>query len=532
MSDTLANALSSAGRSSSVLQGIANPAQLNPLAGMGTAMEMVGRMQGLDKSEAERRAGLALQGAINQQGEFDPNTARAGLAKDPATAYATGTTLSNIQNISSNQLEQARAKVNWTNNAAGSLTRLGPAITPQDALGVLRQGLTSGMLTQPEYDRQAAEVAGLGNDPAKLNAWANQHQFGAMSTAQQLEQTFGVPFKQTGPGGDTIGGTQNQRTGAVSGPAAQPGLPQGLGPEQNAAYQQWLLGTVDYPDPADPSKTKHGTRATFFQDNHIDPATTYPGALQRATGGSGGGGGGGSTTSTTRPGSGSPNKPAQQFGAGTGVKSLSAADLATQAEGVKSGTALMARADQVPTNRANFGTMLADAQKLDSMGASTERQTYLNSLSQKWLGTGLLGNASPEQIAAAESFAKIGNMIAGSQMAALGASDARQQLAIGSNPHLDLSKLGNQQIIHMLQGNEDAIEAKARAWKDWTSTHPAGSYGDFQNDLNKRFDVRVFQQRYMDQNEIGNLRKQLESQGTSAKFLQDVAYARKQGWIP
>jgi hypothetical protein len=166
------------------------------------------------------------------------------------------------------------------------------------------------------------------------------------------------------------------------------------------------------------------------------------------------------------------------------------------------------------------------------MGPGTDRQTYLNSLSQKWLGTGLLGNATPEQIAASESFAKIGNMIAGSQMAALGASDARQQLAIGSNPHSDLSKLGNERIIHMLQGNEDAIEAKAKAWRDWTVSHGAGSYQDFQNNLNKNFDLRVFQQQYMKPDEIADLRKQLESQGKAPKFLQDVAHARQQGWIP
>src|SRR4051794_23795157 len=89
MSDTLANALSSASRSSTVLQGIANPPQFNPLAGMGTAMEMVGRMQGLDKSLSERTLGEAYAKAVDPKtGVFDPLAANRNAAADPRTAYA------------------------------------------------------------------------------------------------------------------------------------------------------------------------------------------------------------------------------------------------------------------------------------------------------------------------------------------------------------------------------------------------------------------------------------------------------------
>jgi hypothetical protein len=65
MSDTLTNALRDSAHSSSVLAGIANPAQLNPLAGMGTAMEMVGKMQGLDKNQAVKAWGEVLQQATD-----------------------------------------------------------------------------------------------------------------------------------------------------------------------------------------------------------------------------------------------------------------------------------------------------------------------------------------------------------------------------------------------------------------------------------------------------------------------------------
>jgi hypothetical protein len=216
---------------------------------------------------------------------------------------------------------------------------------------------------------------------------------------------------------------------------------------------------------------------------------------------------------------------------GKSIKAPSDADIDTQKAGAGMGVALTQRAGLVPENRSNLGSMLTDANALDTMGAGSTREAYLNSFFQKWTGTGLLGNASQQQIAKAESFAKIANIMAASQMSSLGASDSRQQLAIGANPHLDLSKMGNEQIIHMLQGNEDAIAAKSGAWEDWKLSHGSGSYAQFQNELNKDFDLRVFQQRYMSPPEIDAMKKQMQSQGTDKEFIRKVLVARQRGWI-
>jgi hypothetical protein len=185
----------------------------------------------------------------------------------------------------------------------------------------------------------------------------------------------------------------------------------------------------------------------------------------------------------------------------------------------------------VPDNRTNLGNMLVDANALDTMGAGTQREAYLNSFFQKWTGTGLLGNASQAQIASAEKFGKIANIMAASQMASLGASDSRQQLAIGANPHLDLSKMGNEQIVHMLQGNEDAIAAKSAAWEEWKLDHGSGSYAQFQNQLNKDFDLRVFQQRYMSKPEVAAMKAQMEQQHTDKEFIRKILVAKQRGWI-
>ncbi len=193
------------------------------------------------------------------------------------------------------------------------------------------------------------------------------------------------------------------------------------------------------------------------------------------------------------------------------------------------GTALVARADQVPTNRGNYGNMLSDLKRLDTMGPGTERETYANALAAKLTGYGI--TMTPDQIAGSQSFQKISSMIAAAQLSTLGATDSRQALAIGANPHLDLSKLGNEQIIHMLQGTEDAIEAKGRAWQTWSKQNGSGSYGQFADDFNRNFDVRVFQQQYMQPKEIEQLRAGMTGPGEAAKFRHDVQFARDNGWI-
>lgn len=193
------------------------------------------------------------------------------------------------------------------------------------------------------------------------------------------------------------------------------------------------------------------------------------------------------------------------------------------------GNALVSRGDQAPINKANYANMLTDLQRIGNMPAGSEREVAINTFLQKATGYGL--TMSAEQIAGANSFAKLANIAIGQQLAAIGGTDARQALFMGSNPNMDLSKLGNTQIIHMLQGNEDAIQAKASAWQDWLKAgNGPDTYGRFQNDFNHHFDPRVFQSQYMAPDEIQTLRKSM-SPGEARAFVDDVRYAREQGWI-
>lgn len=390
-------------------------------------------------------------------------------------------------------------------------------------------------------DKAMAWLANLSNDPAQMRQqlktiWA---QTAPPEIGQALR--FGQPFRQTGPGGSTIGGTQDITSGAVSSPQGQAGAPQGPSPEAGLEQVDVTITGADgkqYPakvfkkdipgyggsaagggsppqggaanPPGVPAPGSSGIGSGRINPVPDNPALRKPGAPQPQGGGGAVGG-------------------AQPFVTGPAVGEKPAIE-ETAKSGAAMGNALTARADQVPTNKANYANMLTDLSKLDTMGPGTDKEVAINSALQKLTGYGFSMNR--EQVAAGNSFAKLANIAVGQQLQSIGGTDARQALFMGSNPNLDLSKLGNQQIIHTLQGNEDAIQAKSRAWQDWQKRgNGPDTYAGFQDDFNHHFDPRVFQQQYMGQSEIASLKKSLTGPGETQKFLDDVKYARQHGWI-
>src|SRR3954471_17843401 len=120
MSDTLTNALRDSAHSSSVLAGIANPAQLNPLAGIGTAQQLVERMQGLDKTLAERNAGQAFLNSI-RNGQPDQAALLTNLKNDPSTAYAALTTANSGQALNTNTYNLTHAQLTSLHSGGAAL---------------------------------------------------------------------------------------------------------------------------------------------------------------------------------------------------------------------------------------------------------------------------------------------------------------------------------------------------------------------------------------------------------------------------
>jgi hypothetical protein len=81
-----------------------------------------------------------------------------------------------------------------------------------------------------------------------------------------------------------------------------------------------------------------------------------------------------------------------------------------------------------------------------------------------------------------------------------------------------------------LKGNEDAIQAKQRAWLSWRKINGANTYDDFSQDFNSRFDPRAFQFKYMSPADRQGYIDRMDPRDRQG-FINNLTSAHKQGWI-
>lgn len=138
-----------------------------------------------------------------------------------------------------------------------------------------------------------------------------------------------------------------------------------------------------------------------------------------------------------------------------------------------------------------------------------------------------------ENVAATERFSKLANQIALQQAGALHASDLTTTTAMGANPNPEFSKLGNQYVIAMLKGNEEAIRVKSAAWNRWLAdNHTPDTFGAWSTAFNDAFDPRVFQSKYMSPEDRTKMLDTMKTKEELDTFRQKYNDAVKNGWIP
>jgi hypothetical protein len=219
-----------------------------------------------------------------------------------------------------------------------------------------------------------------------------------------------------------------------------------------------------------------------------------------------------------RPGMGVPAAPPLGAEAAANVMSSAAAN---------QGVNLQQTADQVPQRKALLGNMEAALADFDS-GPGRETWKTINA------GTNRMFGINAQSIASTEDFAKLATQLAQSQFQSLGGTgtDAKLDSAMHTSPNLALSNLGNQQIIGLLKGNEDAINVKNQEWQSYLKKGGSPQdYGAFSTQFNKQFDPRVFQSTYMDPGQRQDLLKGMTSSEKS-QFQNTYNYAVQRGWIP
>jgi hypothetical protein len=138
-----------------------------------------------------------------------------------------------------------------------------------------------------------------------------------------------------------------------------------------------------------------------------------------------------------------------------------------------------------------------------------------------------------EGVANLEEFRKLAQNIVVRQFGALGGTGTDSQLSAvtGANPGSALSSLTNKQMLSMLKGNQDAIEAKATAWRDYKKTKGTdANFNTFSEDFNRSFSPRAFQFVHMSPDERKDMVKGMTPVEKS-QLNTALQTAMERGWI-
>ena len=507
--------------------GLAPPVVVNPLAAQTTALEAATKVYGLREKQSDEAWGQALQAATDANGNVDLPKAQSLAAQNPLARQGMLKALGQTSTIQGEQLNQGIARNKAVSNAIVGALDGDDAGLHDRVVGGLRSLVASGGWTQEQATRAALA---LPSDPTQLRQRLQQIQISLSPPELQQQQISGRLGTQTGPGGQTIGTRQNLRTGAVDAPTQQ-GAPQGLTAEQAAERTKWLQSPRDYPDPTNPTVTKHGTNETFLRDSGVPDQYVYPGGTPASPGSQA------SPLGTGRPPPGSPllnpNKPPaapaasptatpapavpgstaappapSPAGSGiTGPTPQQTAEAEATKEQGKLGPPLFQKevnaGAEAQMQLANYGTMLSDLTKFTS-GSGAGKTLDWKRAAVTWapaLAKAL--NIKPEEVAAQESFDKVAAQVVQAQNPG---SDGRMNLNMAATPHSAQSPEGVDFIIRTLQGNADYIRARASLAANYKEK---GNYPAFQESV-KDLDPRVFQLARMTQPQRDSYWKSLD----------------------
>ena len=128
MSDTLANAL----RGGSILDRIANPVTVNPLAAYTGALQTAGGVWANREAQARQAAGQAFLNSINPDGTPNQAALMTGLKSDPTTALAAQEAATRGQTLDTNTFDLQTKRLTQLYGAGVALTAQYPNGVPQD----------------------------------------------------------------------------------------------------------------------------------------------------------------------------------------------------------------------------------------------------------------------------------------------------------------------------------------------------------------------------------------------------------------
>lgn len=461
----------------------------NPFAQLGQTVQSINALQDF---QAKRATADAYGQSIDPTtGAFDQGKFNALMASTPQGRWNIGPSMQQsgqAQDAEGTGIQsQVRAKQAQLNGIAGYMTPLvgqvlkGQPVTGQQVLDATNQAATAGFATPEMVSNIQKQVAQLGpnGDASNLVRGA----YFATQTGQQQLQTLAPPSQQVSLGG-SVGFVQPNPLGAGYNAAPGTNLPTTMGPEFRVTPLRIRMSDGSEQDvlPQNvPDFLKQNEGATV-----IGPSTSG-----QVTVGGFGPNNGRITPPAAAPTTSTP--PATPPTAPTGKPPATPAP-APSATSVGPPPPVIAGRSQ-PTGAAASATVSTGLAGDLSAAAnsSQQRQAVLSEMQSSLQGkepvnTGpgsdwartwsavanrfpdniasLVPGMTPQQVASYEGFVKMAETLRQLQSQQLAGTITNDKFAsaLASSPHAALSTLGNLGMVSILQGNEDAINAKNNAW--------------------------------------------------------------------
>lgn len=524
--------------------------QFNPLANIQSATQNANALIGFQNNQRQMAAQQAIGQA--QQQATDPNTGvvdqgkfRALVASDPNAAYgaqsADTTSLGQQGAALGNEAQTLKNQGQKIGFLAGLTAPLAadPTTTKADVQNTIQHAVNFGLIDAPTAQ---SVLSSLPDDPAGVRSKLTGFLKSTMSPGEEYAHIYGTQ--------SSINNGPNVISG-VTGPADQGGgfsgstaTPLGIGPDAAATQAAGVgpngaptvtplatrlgqegVGGLVAPGGTTPVGTMGG-KPTVPPGWNGQGAGRYPGAAPAAAS-TDFSGGASPATPAVAPASPSaaPGTPVQ-VGLAPGQADAMAT---TQRAGAEGAVSLLQSANATPDRLAILNNMLGDATTFTS-GPGPQKARDIAATANNLFGTSI----DEAGIESAQGFNKFSQQISNAQSTTLGAgSDAKLQAAMHANPNSSLQTNTNVQILHTLQGNEDAIQAKANAWNQsgLAQTNP-GAYQQWSQNFNQNFDPRAYQLLRMSPEERMNMQSQMAKAGTLDAFRNSVNNMAARGLLP
>lgn len=497
----------------SIAAGQAPGSLLQTLAG---ATALKGQIQ---QQQANTAASAAYKQATDPAtGKVDFGALQAALAQGPG-AYNLPQIMNQLQQTKNagqqfdqGQLEMGLKRQTALANGLGGLISTNN-LTPQGLMSVGVQAIKGGIATPQQV---SDFLAGAPTDPAQLPAWIQQQHVAASSNIEALQAYQ--------PKTQVLDNGAYQSILSIDPRTGQPVQ----GGQSTVVQNQMAPGDAQSPmqvfNPATNAmefKTKAQIAAAAQGQGQMQqPQTPYTPDT------SGGSMGSGRLQPITQP-------PAQGGGlqAAPALGTAEAAGVLGRGQG-EDIMALRKQADsaqQAVYQYQNMRSALADINTGPGADMRNQAAAFATMISpdiaQRF-------GLDPQKIASQEEFHKFATQATQATLAGLGAGTSDLLASsVAANPNTQLTKLGNLQILDVLQAGQQALIAKNQAWQDAAARGKQPSeFNKFSTDWVKDIDPRVFTAQNMDNAHVQKMVESL-SPKEQQRFAESWMKASQAGYV-